>query len=182
MIVIVNGPNGIGKTTVIRRLGERMAWLAHVDQSQLSSCVLQPNHAADRYQLGREHVVSVTANCVRRGYHVLVEGVFELESDLDALCSRLSQLDPLVYRFRLRCGAASVPGAGDAGGNTAHQAAWLDRAPGDLGLLIDTSDRSVDEVADEIVEHIEQGRGLYRVPGMLRVPAGARPYRLARTA
>lgn len=180
MIVILNGPHGVGKTSIIRRLGERVPWLAHVDQSVLSRCILQSSHAADCFVLARENLLAITANCVQRGYHVFVEGTFELDSELDALCSRLAALDPLVYRFLLRCDRDELAVRAGGGARPLHQAEWFDRAPGDFGLRIDTTDRGVDYVADEILQHIEYGRAAYGARAARRVPPLLRP--LARTA
>ncbi len=102
MIVIINGPPGIGKTEVSQALLERFGNAALIDGDSLAS--MKPFKVDDKEKLLRffEAIHGLAETFKREGYqNLVVAGTFEKPDHLSQLKLKLLSLDIVIYSFRL---------------------------------------------------------------------------------
>ncbi|MBA3029091.1 MAG: hypothetical protein FP816_09825 [Desulfobacteraceae bacterium] len=166
-IVIINGPAGVGKTTIARKLallGENSACI-HGDD--FKHHIVNRNLNTVATGLGYKNGATVANNFVNGGYDlVLFEYVFEDESHLPKFIHHLN-VDCPVYLITLWANQeivldreANRAGRERLGTRVLECYAAMEQALGKLGLVIDTSDRSPDEVVKDIWEKLEKDEGL----------------------
>jgi GrpB-like predicted nucleotidyltransferase (UPF0157 family) len=174
MIIIINGPLGIGKTSVSWELLYRFERAAMLDGDYLGA--IQPFEIYDQERtayLGQT-LVHMAAWHKQHGYpDLVINYVFEQPEALARLRLRLHPLDDEVYAFRLTCAEAEMERrirrrAGAAGDNPANTAWELQRfrelvaiqeaaaQRGDLGLVVDTSTWSAAQVAEYIWQNLHE--------------------------
>lgn len=173
MIVIINGPLGIGKTEVSWALLERFERAAMLDGDYIGGAV-RPfdifNPADISYVLRAIHHLAAFHKA--NGYaDLVINYVFETPGQLEELRGRLRELDETIYAFRLTCAAAEharrIRGRAERLAIDLEEAAWeLERGRalasilalaaerGDLGLEIDTTGLDAREVAAAIWERL----------------------------
>lgn len=167
MIIIVNGAIGVGKTSVSWALLKRLEPAAMLDGDHIAAVspfsVLEPSHLAYAYQsiahLAHFHRQNAYQN-------IIINYVFETVTELDKMKALLGLP---VYAFVLTCERGErerrirqratihtnldweIPRS-----NALHQQLAGHSAEGALGLEIDTSKRTVEAVAEEILQHINK--------------------------
>jgi len=172
MIVIINGPCGIGKTSVAWEL------IGHFDRAMmLDGDYVQAIHPFEIYDEARiTYLYQTLAHLV--GYHMeqgsytnfVINYVFETPESLAKLRHMIAELDAEVYAYRLVASDEAIAArirqreqASDASmrwhlKRFKELIAIQDEASarGDMGLVIDTSNRSAVEVADAIWEDLHE--------------------------
>ncbi len=170
MIIIINGPLGIGKTSLSWALLERFERAVMLDGDYLGAVRPFDLHSPARveylYQTLRQAVAFHQAN----GYpNFVINYVFETPESLARLRQLLANLDPDIRAFRLVCRDEAEMErrirrrAGEEDGDPAHLAWELARfrqlaaiqdenaRRGDLGQEIDAAGRSPEELAQIIL-------------------------------
>jgi predicted kinase len=147
-VILLNGPSGVGKTTVGRLLAARVRNGACVHGDALRDFVVA--RVDDEVQLGLGYVnaASVAANFVRAGYErVVVDYVFEEERHVTRF----------VDAFDVDCDLHVVTLWGDASRRNDHES-WLRMEPhlGDLGEIVDTTGLTPEQVADAVESAIAE--------------------------
>lgn len=178
MIVIINGPCGIGKTSVAWELLSRFERAVMLDGDYLGA--VHPFAIDDDARV--EYLYRTLCHLIE--FHreqgdyrnFVINYVFEDTASLASLRQRLCQLDPRVYAFRLLAEPAAIEARIMARERNPEERAWYlqrykelvaiqDRAArhGDIGFPIDTSARDVAQVADLIyrMTHDEIKLALY---------------------
>lgn len=175
MIIIINGPLGIGKTSVSWELLRCFERAAMLDGDYLGA--IQPFEIYDQARIAYldQTFVHMTAWHKQHGYtNLVINYVFEQPEALARLRHLLQPLDDQIYAFRLTCSDAEMErrirrragiqaDEAPAEGALAEELAWeLERfrqliiiqeeaaLHGDLGLVVDTSALSAVEVARQI--------------------------------
>lgn len=99
MIILLNGPLGIGKSTLSEALTERIDWCAMLDGDHLIE--LNPPPA-------NEHEALCTVSALLIAHHqsfgyrnFVLNHLWTQRSDLSQLRAKLSELDPDIHCFRL---------------------------------------------------------------------------------
>ena len=174
MIVIINGPLGIGKTSVSWNLVERFERAAMLDADYV--CAIHPFelYSPERIEYQRQVLHCLAAFHVQHGYRDLViNGVFEQPDELAGLRRLLSDLDDVIYAFRLTCAEEEMERRirSRASGSVVNeeQLTWeLQRfrqlaaiqaeaaRRGDMGFVIDSTGLSVADVAGVIWNNIHE--------------------------
>lgn len=165
MIIIINGPCGIGKSTT----GEHVTWkfdrAVFLDGDYIGS--VHPFEIYDDVRI--EHLYQTLRHLIafhieRGDYHnFVIPYVFEAPESLARLRTLLADLDDEVYPFRLVCDARVIEQRLRDASRPPDELDWyLNRAPelvriqeaaarnGDLGYVVDTTSRPPAEVADAI--------------------------------
>lgn len=170
MIVIINGPLGVGKTEVSWKLIE------HFDRAiMLDADYIVAAHPFEIYNDARvdylyETLAHNVAWHVAHGYHnFVVNYVFEQPESLAKLRQLLSAYDDVTYAFRLTCAPDEIERRIRARSTDPDRLKWESNRfreltaiqaenalRGDLGFVIETTDRSVDEVAEAIWRNITE--------------------------
>ena len=175
MIIIINGPLGIGKTEVSWKLAEYFERGVMLDGDYLGAV-----HPFEIYDQGRTEYLyrtlqHVVAFHVEQGQYrnFVINYVFEQPEELARLRHLLADLDDEIYAFRLVCGEEEMERrirqrAGllppDPGGLSwelnrfRELLAIQDEAAqrGDLGFVIDTTHLDVEGVAQAIWSNIRE--------------------------
>jgi broad-specificity NMP kinase len=165
MIVIINGPCGIGKSTTAERVTWKFDRAVFLDGDYIGSV-----HPFEIYDDARiEHLYQTLRHLVafhieRGDYHnFVIPYVFESPESLAHLRALLADLDDEIYTFRLVCDPQALEQRLRDSSRAPDDLSWyLNRAPelvriqeaashdGDLGYVVDTTARTPDEVADVI--------------------------------
>jgi GrpB-like predicted nucleotidyltransferase (UPF0157 family)/predicted kinase len=172
MIVIINGPCGIGKTSVAWELNARLDRAVMLDGDYIGAVhpfeIYDETRIAYLYQT-IYHLVAF--HIAHGGYRdFVINYVFESPESLSELRHLLSDLDDEIYAFRLVASDEAIEARirkreleCDADlrwylKRYKELIAIQDRAAarGDMGLVVDTTDRSADEVAEAIWQNIRE--------------------------
>ncbi len=164
MIVIINGPNGIGKTSTAWELSARFDRAVMLDGDHIGAV-----HPFEIYDDARiTYLYRTLAHLIafhqrEGGYaNFVINYVFESPESLEDLRRRLRPLDDRIYAFRLVAAESAIE-ARILARDTGDDAAWhLNRfrellaiqeaaaRRGDLGEALDTTALSVAEAVDVI--------------------------------
>lgn len=165
MIIIINGPCGIGKSTT----GEHVTWkfdrAVFLDGDYIGS--VHPFEIYDDVRI--EHLYQTLRHLIafhieRGDYHnFVIPYVFESPESLARLRTLLADLDDEVYAFRLVCDLQVLEQRLRDSARSPDDIVWhIDRAVeliriqeaaarnGDLGYVVDTTTRTPAEVAEVI--------------------------------
>ncbi len=168
MIVIINGPCGVGKTEVSWNLVERFPEGVMLDGDHIGA--VHPFEIYDQQRIAYlyQTIRHLVAFHIEHGYsNFVVNYVFETPESLAQLRGMLSELDAVTYAFRLT-GSERAMERRIRGRATKHAAWELERfreldaimeagaERGDLGYLIDTTELTAAQVAEVIWKNIHQ--------------------------
>lgn len=104
MIIIINGPLGVGKTSVADRLYRKFDRSVHLEGDAIGA--VHPFEIYDHARL--RHLYRALGLLVnfhqRNGYHnFVIDYVFESPDSLQSLLGLLYPLDPSIYTYWLTC-------------------------------------------------------------------------------
>ncbi len=168
MIVIINGPLGVGKTEVSWHLIEHFDRGVMLDGDHIGAVhpfeLYDPRRIAYLYQTIR-HLVAFH---VEHGYHnFVINYVFETPESLAHLRHLLADLDDEIYAFRLTCTEAEMERRIRARGGDRLE--WelarfrelseiqqAGAARGDMGYVVDTTSSTALQVAAAIWQNIRE--------------------------
>ena len=185
-VVILNGPAGVGKTTTARLLASMVPNGACVHGDALKDFVVSRQDGTVRQGLGYLNGASIVTNFIEGGYDLVVfDYVFEKPRGLDVFCSGYFGTAP-VHLFTLWADLERVigrertrPGRERLGQRVTDCYRTMEQHLGSLGHVIDTSETSAREVADEILDRCTDGNALLVPPRdgarAARTSVGARP-------
>jgi GrpB-like predicted nucleotidyltransferase (UPF0157 family) len=168
MILIINGPCGVGKTEVSRNLVARFPEGVMLDGDHIGAVHPFEIHDRERIAYLYQTIRHLIAFHIEHGYsNFVVNYVFETPQSLAQLRGRLFELDAVTYAFRLTGAERELERRIRA--RATKQAAWeLERfrelaavmeagaERGDLGYLIDTTGLTAAQVAEVIWKNIHQ--------------------------
>ena len=163
MILLINGPFGIGKTTLADELVRRLPNALHFDPELVGSLVVRLVRDLETTEDFQDlaawpAAVVATADVLRRTYgrDLVVPMCLWRPERFEAIASGLAALDPGFLAIRLTASEATlrsrILGRPDAEGSHAWCLGHLERALGARdGLAIDTEGRTPTEVADAVL-------------------------------
>ena len=171
MIIILNGPCGIGKTAVAWELNARFDRAVMLDGDYIGAVqpfeIYDPERVAYLYRT-LHHLVAWHVE--QGGYrNFVINYVFEQPESLAALRRLLSDLDDEIYAFRLVASDEAMEVRIRGRERSESELHWYlqryqelvsiqeDAARhGDLGLVVDTTGRSAAEVAEAIWQNLRE--------------------------
>lgn len=170
MIIIINGPLGVGKTETSWKLIEHFDKAIMLDADYIVAAYPFEIYNAARIDFLYETLAHNVAWHVAHGYHnFVVNYVFEKPESLAKLRQLLSAYDDVTYAFRLACDADEFERRIRRRSADPDRLKWesnrfreltaiqeKNAQRGDLGFVIETTDRSAKEVADAIWRNITE--------------------------
>jgi len=173
VIVFINGPFGVGKSTTARILATILPRAAHYNPEHIGAglrLTMGPLYRADDYQdlAAWRRLVPVGARLYRLRHETVVMPMTVWRKDyLEELLASLQHVEPEVRRFQLTAPREDlerrVLRRSDAHGG--HEWWWAHLESGlamaddpDFGEAVDTGGRAPLQVASEIAARIRQGR------------------------
>ncbi len=174
MIIIINGPLGIGKTELSWALLEFFERGVMLDGDYLGAVHPFEIYNADRIEYLYQTLTLLVAHHRAHGYlNFVINYVFEEAQSLSRLRNLLAGLDEVIYVFRLVCDPLEaerrIRQRGLSAGLDAESLAWeIARAKeladiqqaaalrGDLGYPIDTSSLSIQQTVQSIWDVIHE--------------------------
>ena len=165
-MIIIRGPSSVGKSSVSRRLAEILPMGAHID---VDRTVWYSTQTWEKLGMGYfgDHgfIKALAAECLRLGLTPIFEQMFEDEDALETLVADLEAEHGAVHVFNLTINDESEHLARDSGRPAvegpigpdgvryfAEKKAWDNPS---IGAVIDTTGKSVGDVAQEIMRRIE---------------------------
>ena len=175
MIIIINGPLGIGKTSVTEELLYHFEHAVMLDGDHIGAVVPFDIYDPGRIEYLYQTIQHLVAWHVAHGYRdFVIDYVFEEPESLARLRQLLSESSDEIYAFRLVCAEAEmeqrIHRRAQASGSAGADLDWeLQRfrqlleiqnaatQRGDLGFVIDTTHLSVQGVAEAIWSNVREG-------------------------
>ncbi|MGC9356589.1 MAG: hypothetical protein ACP5GX_01925 [Anaerolineae bacterium] len=171
MIVIINGPCGIGKTSVAWDLNARFDRSVMLDGDYIGAVHPFEIYDGDRVIYLYETLRHLVAFHIERGgYHnFVINYVFESPESLARLRAKLADLDGEIMTFRLTASDGEMERRIRC--REENPEWYLNRykelaaiqeqaaARGDLGIRVDTTGLTIEEVVDVIWRQVEARRG-----------------------
>ena len=169
MIVIVNGPLGVGKTEVAWKLIEYFDKAMLLDGDYVGAVHPFEIYDEQRIEYLYQTLRHLVAWHAEHGYHnFVIDYVFEQPESLARLRELLADLDDVVYAFRLTCADDELERRVQRR-NRDGDVAWelkrfrelsaiqeANSQRGDLGFVIDTTALNVSQVAEAIWRNITE--------------------------
>ena len=167
MILIINGPCGIGKTTVAWELVHRFDRAVMLEGDSIGAVHPFEIYDDDRIEHLYQTLRRLIAFHIERGdYHnFVIDYVFERPESLARLKSLLADFDDHIYAFRLLAAPVELEQRIRERG---EDPAWLLRRAkelvaiqtraarrGDVGIPVDTTGLSVAQAADVIWQRVQ---------------------------
>jgi GrpB-like predicted nucleotidyltransferase (UPF0157 family)/predicted kinase len=165
MIILINGPLGVGKTEVAWKLIEKFDRAILLDGDYLGAVHPFEIHDPQRVAYLYDTICHVARFHAQHGYrNLVIDYVFEQPESLAKLRQALNAIDDVTYAFRLTCSPEEIDRRIRTRGNSdPNFLAWelkrfrelqtiqdMNARRGDLGFVIDTTGLSIEEVADAI--------------------------------
>ena len=175
MIIIINGPLGIGKTEVSWKLAEHFDHAVMLDGDYIGAVVPFEIYDPERIEYLYQTLSHLVAWHVAHGYQdFVINYVFEEPESLARLRQLLSESSDEIYAFRLVCTEdAADQRIRKRGLALGHEGAELDwelhrfreliqiqdaaARSGDMGFVVDTTHLSAQGVADAIWNNVCEG-------------------------
>lgn len=166
-IIIINGPAGVGKTTVSRKLAKLGKNSACIHGDDFKGYIVSRNMDTVETGLGYKNGATVASNFIHGGYDLVIfEYVFEEAAYLPKFINHLGADSP-VYFFTLWasldtvvCREANREGRKSLGSRVLECYSTMNAGLDRLGVVIDTTDKSPDEVVACIWDRIQSGDGI----------------------
>ncbi len=165
MVIVLNGPLGVGKTQTAWRVIESMGRAALVDLDYVAAVTpFDPRLDRDR-EYAFDSAAVLARHHFRNAYtHMVITWVFENAEQLASLQRRFSEFGEF-HAFRLTCSLVELEARVRRRGNDGverelararelHQVLEHASTLGDLGTPVSTDGLSVDQVATAIVRPI----------------------------
>jgi GrpB-like predicted nucleotidyltransferase (UPF0157 family)/predicted kinase len=165
MIILINGPLGVGKTEVAWKLIEKFDRAVMLDGDYLGAVYPFEIYDEQRVTYLYDTICHIARFHAEHGYrNLVVDYVFEQPESLAQLRRALNEIDDVTYAFRLTCSTEEIERRIRSRGNSDPAIlTWeLNRfrelqtiqdtnaRRGDLGFVIDTTELPIEEVVDAI--------------------------------
>lgn len=180
-IIIINGPSGVGKSTISHILSRSIKKGVHIDVDMLRHLVANPRLVREQIDLAYSNAAALADNFLNAGYTVIVDGVFPTGRDLAAFCRALETEDIAVFAYTLS-GKLQVLQQRDAmkTGSDRHRRRVkklrnsMHAEADSLGAFIDTTDLGIMQTVEHIKKMLNRGEGKLKVAPCNHAPSALR--------
>ena len=169
-IIIINGPSGVGKSTVSHILSRSVKKGVHIDVDILRHLVAEHRLTRGQIDLAYRNAAALTDNFLEAGYMVIVDGVFPTGKDLGIFCRALKTRNAAVYGYTLS-GDVQVlqqreemkTGSGKLRQHVRKLHNSMHADAGNLGVFVDTTDMGIMETVGHMRKLLARGIGRIKV-------------------
>jgi len=165
-VIIINGPSGVGKSTVSHIFSREIRRGVHIDVDILRHLVANHRLTHEQVHLAYRNAAALANNFLAEGYTVIVDGVFPKGGDLAAFRRALDNPRAGVYVYTLsgKLPVIQLREAMKMGSDSyrkrvskLHRTMEAERRR--LGVTIDTTDLSIMETVAKIKDLLARGIG-----------------------
>ncbi len=165
-IIIINGPSGVGKSTVSHILSRDFRKCAHVDVNLLRH--FDPNHRITPQHIGLAYrnAADVAANFVEAGWRAIIDGVFPSIRDVRRFLAFLRDKSIPVYLYNLsgkfKVIRERAKQRGKRTGQEQMKALYTKMEPQVRahGIFIDTTEMGAAATVEKVKKLFQKGEGL----------------------
>jgi predicted kinase len=100
-VIIINGPSGVGKSTISHIISRDIKKGVHIDVDILRHLVANHRLTHAQVHLAYRNAAALANNFINHGYTVIVDGVFPNGNDLALFCRTLKNPRASIYVFTL---------------------------------------------------------------------------------
>jgi ABC-type phosphate transport system ATPase subunit len=158
MIVIVNGPCGVGKSTIAKELENMFEDCAHIKADDVHCFIVNSEIIPEHIRMTDINIESLVKNFRANGFsNIIIDNVYEKVEHLIQIKQRLSQYDSEIYSILLYCELSEnirrdmKRDLGDVCGakrvRELHEIMYKEK---ELGITFDTTVLSKEKVAADI--------------------------------
>lgn len=170
MLVIINGPCGVGKSTVSQCLSKKLDDCVYIRGDDVHNMIVDSQVILEHITITDQNISSLVKNFVSNGYkNIIIDNVYEEPSHLHAVVNELKKYIPDIYIFRLTCELKenirrdgqriSVDVCGEK--RVIELNEIYKNAQNGMGFVIDATHISAECIAVEIRKYINQKDMLY---------------------
>lgn len=168
MIIIINGPPGIGKSTIARKLTKKLKRAAVIEVDRVKYFSVDARKRTESIDIGDQQVFMMVQALRSSGKaNIVLDYVYETPKYFQAVVRKLRSIDRGVYAYRLRAVLAENihrdkrrPASVQMGQRVRELAARLDEQGDSVGYTVETTGLSVEKTAEKIFLLISAEIGL----------------------
>lgn len=102
MVIILNGPCGVGKSTVAQKLAARLNKCVHIRVDDIRNFIVDAEINEEQNDIADINTLCITKNFVESGYNnIIIDNVFESSGHLSGFIKKIKLIDNDVHSFRL---------------------------------------------------------------------------------
>ena len=168
MIVIINGPPGIGKSTIAQKLTKKLKRSTCIEVDRVKYFSIDRRKTTEAIDIGDQQVFMMV-RALREGSKgcIILDYVYESPKYFQAVVRQLRSLDRNIYAFRLRAVPSEIthrdtrrPKRVQMGARARELAERLDERGDAVGYTVETTGLSVEKTAEKIFMLINAEIGL----------------------
>lgn len=167
MIIVINGPPGIGKTTIAQKLSKKLRKAAVIEVDKVKYFSVDKDQVGESIDLGDQQVFMMIRALKESKVHIIIEYVYESQKYFNAIIRNLRSIDRTVYAYRLRSSLSENihrdkrrPKTIRLGERVHEIAERLDERGDAVGYTVETTGLSVEKTAEKIFLLISAEIGL----------------------
>jgi len=102
MIVIINGPPGIGKTTIANKLSKKLTKVSVIEVDRFKYFTVDKRKTTESIDLADEQVFAMMYALRESKRNIILEFIYDAPKYFQAIVRQCKTIDKQVYAFRLR--------------------------------------------------------------------------------
>lgn len=104
MILIVNGPCGVGKSTVTKELEEKFDACVHIKADYVHCFIVNSQIIPEHIRMTDINIESLVKNFKMNGFkNIIIDNVYETTEHMNSVINNLKQYDEAVFSVLLYC-------------------------------------------------------------------------------
>lgn len=165
MVIILNGPCGVGKTTLSKQLAKQLVNSVHIIGDEVHNFIVDSKINKEHIEVTNQNIVALTSNFLNYGFmNIIIDYVYEEESVLQEVVHTIQKMDPEVIAICITCSLKENiirnKSRADADimdeGRVKELNEILRRENNNVGILLDTSNLSIENSLSQLLKLIEK--------------------------
>jgi Cdc6-like AAA superfamily ATPase len=103
MIIIINGPPGIGKTTIANKLSKKLKKSLVIEVDRIKYFAVDKRKTTEAIDIGDQQVFAMVGALRSSKENIIIDFVYETPKYFEAVVKQLRAIDRNVFAYRLRC-------------------------------------------------------------------------------